>query len=179
MLKLYHFTPPANLPSIVQNGIYPYSREDNAHMLPGAVAVWLTSDPSGNAITEAWLAYWRKYDFDELLAQHAGGRRFVFGDSKDDGSARITVELPENFDGLFNYLALMRVSYEESDPQALAAIAGLPCTKNWWVVASPAEGKSFVGIGPGAISEVHPVGEATPAYLEAIEQISTFAEAAE
>jgi hypothetical protein len=47
----------------------------------------------------------------------------------------------------------------------LAGIAELPRVSDWWVVASPADGKIFHAIGPDAITEV--LGEPTPEYIAA------------
>lgn len=60
-LTLYHFTFPRILPEIIKNGIYPFAKKDNAYMLPGAAAIWLTSNPKGNQITEAYFAWIRKH----------------------------------------------------------------------------------------------------------------------
>jgi hypothetical protein len=43
-------------------------------------------------------------------------------------------------------------------------------TKGDRVVASPPDGESFTGIGPGAITEVDSVGHPSPEYLAAIEE---------
>jgi len=171
-ITLYHFTPPANLPSILQKGIYPFAKERNDHMLPGAAAVWLTSDPNGNAITAAHLDLWRKRGWLDLLDEYESeNRKFAFG-YNDGGSARITVELPKKFEGLFNYLELMTANYRDSAPKALATIAEIRGVQDWWVVGSPADGESFKAIGPGAIREVNPVGDPTPEYLAAVNALA-------
>jgi hypothetical protein len=171
MLTLYHFTPPRCLPEIIKNGIYPFSdQHGNQIMLPGLAAVWLTSDPYGNRITDAHLAYWRRIGQTKLIAEYEAGRRLLFG-YNDSGSARITLELPRAFQGLSNYLQLIKEVYREWPP-ALAFITDMPNVADWWVVASPAISETFTGIGPRAITEVQPVGEETPDYIEAIEQIT-------
>lgn len=38
-LKLYHFTPPYNLPDILRDGILPHTRDGCEDMLPGVDAV--------------------------------------------------------------------------------------------------------------------------------------------
>jgi hypothetical protein len=143
-------------------------------MLPGFAAVWLTSNPNGNEITEAHVGLWRKRGCYDLIADYESGRRrFLFGDNAG-GSARITVRMPENFQGLYHYLSLITAN---TAPEALASIADNPGVFDWWVVASPADGKIFTSIGPGPITEV--VGEPTPEYIAAGEQISRmFAEEA-
>ncbi|MFZ0150686.1 MAG: hypothetical protein WCB70_22035 [Xanthobacteraceae bacterium] len=111
----YHFTPPFNLPSIIKNGIYPFSdQHGNAHMLPGAAAIWLTANPNGNQVTEAHLAYYRKCGKMNLIADYETGRqRWMFG-CNEGRSARITVRLPKNFRGLANYIELLTANYRES-----------------------------------------------------------------
>jgi hypothetical protein len=170
---LYHFTPPANLPSILKKGIYPNPSEEDDCMLPGFVAVWLTSNPNGNEITEAHLGLWCKRGCYDLIADfESGRRRFLFGDNAG-GSARITLRMPENFQGLYHYLSLITAN---TAPEALAIITDIPRVDDWWVVPSPADGEIFT-IGPGAITEV--VGEPTPEYIAAGELISRmFAEGA-
>jgi hypothetical protein len=177
VLTLYHFTPPPNLPSIIENGIYPSVKEKYDHMLPGSVAVWLTSNPHGNQITEANLVWWRQWGFLDLIAEHAAGRKFVFGYNAA-GSARITVQLPEKFERLFHYESLLTANYHVTAPKSLAYIVGMPGVADWWVVPSPADGETFLGIGPGAITDVNPVGDPSPEYLAAIEQITAECERA-
>ena len=65
-LTLYHFTSPYHLPSILQDGIVPCTREGHEHMLPGVDAVWLTNDPEGNTIKEAHLELYRKCGQDAI-----------------------------------------------------------------------------------------------------------------
>jgi len=173
-LTLYHFTPPANLSKILNNGLYPFPAQD--HMLPGGAAIWLTSNPNGNAMTPEFLAYCRKKCPDLAAEYETGKRKAVFGEN-DGGSARITVELPKKFDGLFNYLELMTANYRYSAPEALAVIAEIPSVADWWIVASPADGDSFIGIGPGAITEVQPVGDPTLEYLAAVDALAAESEA--
>jgi hypothetical protein len=171
-LTLYHFTPPANLPKILRSGIYPFAKDANDHMLPGGAAIWLTSNPNGNAITPAILAYWRKCGSPDLVAEYESGKRKVVYGENEGGPARLTVELPKKFEGLFNYLELMTANYQVDSPKALAVIAEIPGVEDWWVVGSPADAQSFEGIGPGAITEVHPVGDPTPEYLAVIDAIA-------
>jgi hypothetical protein len=172
-LTLYHFTPPANLPSIFEKGIYPYAMEENAVMQPGFAAVWLTSNPNGNQITEAHVGHWRKFgvNYDFIADYESGRRRILFGVNAG-GSARITVRLPKKFKGLYHYLSLMTANYEDTDPERLAYIADIPRVSDWWVVASPADGETFTAISPGAITEVCPVGEPSPEYIAACEAVA-------
>jgi hypothetical protein len=176
-LTLYHFTPPQNLPHILSKGIYPFAREENDHMLPGGAAIWLTSNPNGNTITPAHLAYWRKRGHLDLVAHYESGKRQAIFGQNEGGSARITVELPKKFEGLFHYLELMTANYQVDSPKALAVIAEIPGVADWWVVGSPADGESFKGIGPGAITEVCPVGDPTPEYIAVIDALAAEAEA--
>ena len=184
VLTLYHFTPPQNLPKIIKNGIYPHADEKIDDMLPGVMAIWLTANPNGNQITAENVAYWRKHGFLDFVADYeTGKRKLIFGQNADGGSARITVELPEKFGrsengGLFNYLELLTANFRDDAPKALAVIAEIPRVADWWVVASPTLGESFLGISPGAITEVQPVGDPSPEYLAAIEQITAECERA-
>jgi hypothetical protein len=76
-------------------------------MLPGSAAVWLTSNPNGNEITEAHLGLFRKRGWYHLIADfESGRRRFLFGENAGC-SARITLRMPENFQGLSHYLSFM------------------------------------------------------------------------
>jgi hypothetical protein len=169
-IKLFHFTPPARLPFILEKGIFPYAKEANANMLPGGVAVWLTSNPNGNTILPAHVAAWRKHGKLDLIEEYESGKRkFLFGEDRDtSASARITVELPKGFEGLFHYLELMTVNFQDRNPELLAAVGTIHGVEDWWIVGSPADGESCTGIGPGAIREVHPVGDPTPDYLAAV-----------
>jgi hypothetical protein len=176
ILTLYHFTPPENLPSILADGICPSAEDRNDHMLPGSAAVWLTADPNGNQVTEAHLDHARNHGNHELVAEYESGRRrFLFGEN-ETGSARITVRLSEKFEGLFHYLSLMTANYENDSPEALAVVAAMPGVGDWWVLWSPGVGESFRGIGPGVVTEVHPVGDPSPEYLAAINAIMDAAE---
>jgi hypothetical protein len=152
MLTLYHFTPPANLPSILKRGIYPNRHADGNPQLPQqTMAIWLTSNPNGNTITDANVAYWRSLGHADLVAEYETGKpRFIFG-SNDGGSARLTVNLPRKFQGLFNYCALMTEVYRDF-PKAVATLAAMPDFLKWWVVICPAIAESFIGIRPGAIN---------------------------
>ena len=119
-LKFYHFTAPANIPSILEYGIVPMTKERNAHMLPGVDAVWLTSDPKSNTVREAHLELMRKRgEFGELAKYTVGGRRLLFG-CNEYGCARITVELREKH--VFHYMNLMRANYAVDAPAPLARI---------------------------------------------------------
>jgi hypothetical protein len=178
LLTLYHFTPPPNLPLILKNGIYPHRHKDHDPMLPQqTMVIWLTSNPNGNTITDADVAFWRKRGCTDLIAEYETDRRqFLFG-WNSWGSARLTVNLPCKFQGLFNYREFIAEMYRDF-PTAAAVINEIPDISNWWVVICPAIAESFIGIGPGAIREIHPVGEETPAYLEAVEECRRLAEAA-
>jgi hypothetical protein len=169
-LTLYHFTTPTNLQHILENGIYPFAKEDHEHMLPGCVAVWLTTDPHGNEINERHLAYWNKNGWFDLIAQHEAGRRYNFG-YNDDGSVRLAVHLRGNFQGLCPYLELMAANYKYTAPKALARVAALPGASDWWVVVSPLLGETFIGIDPGAIKEISLISEPTPASMAIFKQM--------
>jgi hypothetical protein len=172
MRTLYHFTPPANLPAILKNGIYPFPQKDNPQLPGSPYAIWLTSNPNGNLITDADLAYWRRMGQPGLIAEYeTERRRFIFG-CNDGGSARITVQIPRKFPGLLNYRQCITEIYRDS-PRALAILTGIPDVPNWWVVVTPATAETFTGIGPAGITEIHPVGEPTAAYLEAVEDFES------
>jgi hypothetical protein len=171
MLTLYHFTAPANLPAILKNGICPHRHDDDDPIVPQqTMAIWLTSNPNGNTITDAAVAYWRGLNQTDLIAEYETGRRhFIFG-GNDYGSARLTINLPRKYQGLFNYRELIAEIYRDHPP-AVAFIDTMPDISRWWVIICPAIAESFIGIGPGAITEVHPVGEQTPAFVEALAEI--------
>jgi hypothetical protein len=46
------------------------------------------------------------------------------------------------------------------------------------IIAPAIVGETMFVIGPAAITEIRPVGETTPAYLEAVEEFRKWAEAA-
>jgi hypothetical protein len=159
MLTLYHFTPPANLPSILAHGILPRAKDDNVHMVGDHEVVWLTENPEGNQVTDAMLTRWQELRLDDTLAEYEAGRRLVFG-VNEYGSARITVEVRERM--VVNYVQLLNAAVDppEAVPQLLKALV---CAHEWWLV--------FGTVPANCITEVHPVGDATPHYLEVIEQI--------
>jgi hypothetical protein len=105
-LKLYHFTPPHNLPDILRDGLVPHTRDGAEAMLPGVDAVWMTADPEGNTITDAHLEVWRRYGDVDVLAAYAAGRRWLFG-CNEYGCARLTIEVRKNNPHLANYLELL------------------------------------------------------------------------
>jgi hypothetical protein len=163
---LYHFTPPFNLPSIHEHGFLPNVKEYYASMTGGGEVVWFTSNPDGNLITEAYLAYWREAGKDGLLAEYAAGRRFAFG-FNDYGGARITVDLARGNDpvSVINYLEWMKKDGDRdawSDPSSRVRKA-LPDVTNWWV--------AFETIPAYCITAICPVGDETPHYREACEKI--------
>lgn len=175
---LYHFTVPRALPSILQKGIYPNRHDDANPQLPrSTMAIWLTSDPNGNLITDEHVALYRRSGSLDLVAECEAGRKFIFGFNENDGSVRLTVQLPRKFPGLCNYLQLMRQVYRDWPP-AIKFLTEMPGAADWWVVISPAIAKTFHGIGPATITEVAPDGAETAAYLKAVRKIRRDLEAA-
>jgi hypothetical protein len=85
-------------------------------------------------------------------------------DKRGYGCARITVKMRAK-PCIQNYLKLMRLNYAESAPEVLARLVEcIPKIEEWWVCNTI--------IPPDAITEVYPVGEATPHYLKTVEQIA-------
>ena len=137
----------------------------NAHMLPGADAVWLTANPNGNEVTEAHLALMRARGEEALVADYVSGRRrFLFGEDREGhGCARITLKIRDD-PFLRNYLELMQMNYAVDAPGPLARIEAIPGVEDWWVYMAV--------IPPDAFTEVCPVGEVTPRYLEIGKQLA-------
>ena len=173
---LYHFTPPGNLPAICSKGIYPRRQGDDVLLLPGnPLAIWLTTNPKGNAITDRHLAYWRKINCVELLEEYEARRRlYAFGYYKNE-SARITLELPRKFPGLINYLELSKKIYGDRSP-AIKILKEMPDTSDWWVIVAPSDAETANAISPSAIVEVASVGEQAPSYIDAVNKIQKWAE---
>jgi hypothetical protein len=122
---LYHFTAiGSNLLDIERDGLLPFAKEMNAHMLPGREAIWLTSDPEGNKVTEAHLAYMRERGEMKLAAEHAAERPWLF-DANEHGTARLTVDTRH----AQHYLDLMRARYADA-PEVLAVLAKMATGPN-------------------------------------------------
>jgi hypothetical protein len=142
---LYHFTAiGSNLLDIERDGLLPFAKEMNAHMLPGREAVWLTADPEGNAVTEAHLAYMRNHGEMKLAAKHTVERPWLFG-ANEHGSARITVDARH----AIPYLDLMRANYADDGPGALKALANIeafPGAENWFVSFEPIPAKRVLAV---------------------------------
>jgi hypothetical protein len=138
---LYHFTVFGNIDDILRDGLLPSMGE--GHLLPGRAAVWLTSDPAGNTITEADLERWHRRGNHDLIAEHENGRRWKFGDN-EHGTARITVDTKH----AQHYLGLMRTTYADA-PEVLATLTGMTThleINNWYVSLKPISVKRIIDV---------------------------------
>jgi hypothetical protein len=77
------------------------------------------------------MAFYRRKGKSDLIAQVESGRRkFAFGsDGKD--SARLTVQIPRKFSGLWNYTQLVTEMYRDW-PESLGLIIEMPNVADWW-----------------------------------------------
>lgn len=138
---LYHFTQIRNMHDIERDGLLPFGKDINQYMLPGQGAVWLTSDPEGNEVTEAHFEYLRKHRGEDLAKQFENGDRQWFFGADEYGTARITVDARH----AVKYLELIRAHYANA-PEGLAIIEATPGIASWYVSFEPIPGDRIIAV---------------------------------